>query len=145
MSNSEMETFCKDNNVVCQATYMGLTKRDHWAGHAWRAVLSREGYGVYNTYTTDFYTGTGLVSKSSLRGGKGMPIKPTAADVISSIAAEASACEQTFEDWASDLGYDNDSIKALDTYLACQKEATAMRKWCQSVGLDFEAIRGLER
>lgn len=34
----------------------------------------------------------------------------------------------TFDDFCDEFGYDNDSISALNTYLACQRQWAALRK-----------------
>jgi len=47
--------------------------------------------------------------------------KPDLADLVSCLVIDSQASDQSFADWCSDLGYDTDSRKALDTYLACQK------------------------
>lgn len=43
--------------------------------------------------------------------------------VLACLLSDASSVDGgvTFEDWASDLGYDTDSIKALRTYEACRE------------------------
>ena len=50
-----------------------------------------------------------------------VPRTPSAADVIYSLVSDANGCDQPFNDWCADFGYSNDSIKARDTYFACQK------------------------
>lgn len=49
---------------------------------------------------------------------------PTVADVLSCLALDASVLKaMTFEDWASDLGYDTDSRQAEATYRACKRQS----------------------
>ncbi|MNR67782.1 hypothetical protein D3C85_1919640 [compost metagenome] len=40
---------------------------------------------------------------------------------------DSSGAEQNFHDWCSDFGYDNDSLKAQQTYNACCETLTKMR------------------
>ena len=56
------------------------------------------------------------------------PVPPTMDCVLHGLASDADACEMSFEDWASNLGYDTDSRKALDTYFSCQEAGRKLRK-----------------
>lgn len=48
------------------------------------------------------------------------PLMPVLADVLSSLASDASAIDSgSFESWASDFGYNTDSLEAERIYLAC--------------------------
>ena len=56
------------------------------------------------------------------------PIKPNEFDVISCLLLDASVLDHpSFEDWASDYGYDPDSRKALAMYHACMATALKLR------------------
>lgn len=48
-----------------------------------------------------------------------VPRKPRLADVVDSLRSDAIGCDQSFEDWCADLGYDSDSRRAERTYHAC--------------------------
>lgn len=54
--------------------------------------------------------------------------KPVVADVLDCLASDANGINQSFEEWASDLGYDTDSRKAERTYQTCQKQARELRQ-----------------
>jgi hypothetical protein len=41
---------------------------------------------------------------------------------------DADTADSTFQDWADELGYDSDSIKALSTYQACCEIAQQLRR-----------------
>jgi hypothetical protein len=55
-------------------------------------------------------------------------IVPSAAEVVATLIASSSGSDQTFHDWCGDLGYSEDSRKALETYLACQVELVNLRR-----------------
>jgi hypothetical protein len=57
------------------------------------------------------------------------PIPPTAADVLGCLCSDAQGVDhgETFEDWASDFGYDTDSRKAERIYHECQSIALRLR------------------
>jgi hypothetical protein len=48
-------------------------------------------------------------------------VGPSVGDVVYSYLSESEACTTTFDDWCNNFGEDNDSLKALNTYLACQR------------------------
>lgn len=55
---------------------------------------------------------------------------PAAEDVLVSVLMDIQNIDgQNFSDWASDLGYSDDSIKALNIYKACLKENEDMKAW----------------
>jgi len=47
------------------------------------------------------------------------PKAPTAASVLNCLLSDAQAASMSFMDWASDFGYDTDSMKAFATYNEC--------------------------
>lgn len=54
---------------------------------------------------------------------------PTAADVLDCLASDAAGFEnaRSFEEWASEYGYDTDSRKAEKTYKIVAKQAAKLR------------------
>lgn len=67
--------------------------------------------------TVPFYMGSAHTSE------------PTAYDVLYCLLSDASGVENSngFEEWASEYGYDTDSIKAQRTYKACERIAKRLR------------------
>lgn len=53
---------------------------------------------------------------------------PTAYDLLYCLQSDCQAAEGSFDDFCSNFGYDNDSIKALNTYNACCEGAKKLRK-----------------
>jgi hypothetical protein len=69
---------------------------------------------------------TALGARCYVTGDK--PIVPDICDVVACLVSDASAIDcRSFEDWASDLGYDTDSRKAEATYRACLETGLALR------------------
>lgn len=56
------------------------------------------------------------------------PQAPKAASVLYCLISDASASEMSFDDWCGEFGYDTDSRKALETYMACQANHTKLCK-----------------
>lgn len=69
-------------------------------------------------YVTDFYMGCGLVNKN------GRPRKPQKKDVLYSMIID-DVSDMSFNDFCNEFGYDNDSIKALEIYKACEEQTKA--------------------
>lgn len=63
-----------------------------------------------------------------LKTVKGKVVGPSVADVVSSLLIDFDACKSTFDDWCSNLGMDKDSLKALNTYIACQRNGSRLAK-----------------
>lgn len=69
-------------------------------------------------FVTDYYMGSGLVDKM------GRLKKPQVKDVLYSMIMD-DVSNMNFDDFCNEFGYDNDSIKALETYKACEKQTQA--------------------
>ena len=68
------------------------------------------------------------------------PVAPNLDDILYSLVMDSSAIDETFEDWCADFGYDEDSIKANETYRACQKSAKTLKQ----LGFnDLDALRDM--
>lgn len=55
------------------------------------------------------------------------PAPPKLDDLLDCLASDASGMDELFTDWAENLGYSCDSIKALTTYQVCQRQSRALR------------------
>lgn len=90
--------------------------KDEWkkGSNKWQAKL------VYfdKEFVTDFYMGSGLVDKM------GKPKKPTKEDILFAMITD-DVRDLDFDDFCNEFSYNNDSIKALKVYEACQRETKA--------------------
>lgn len=101
----------------------------------WRVTISsKNGF-----HSFDYFTGIGLRNRTYSGFGKkwdamrkkhydDKPKKPLIADVLSCLISDANAENENFNDWCDNLGYSNDSIKAMKTYKECLDVAIALRK-----------------
>lgn len=55
-------------------------------------------------------------------------IEPKVLDIFHSIVLDGNLAQESFEDFCSNCGYSEDSRKALECYLACQKEGDFFRR-----------------
>ena len=56
------------------------------------------------------------------------PMPPRAADALSCLVSDAEALNTSFHYWCDELGYDRDSINALNTYNLCCENGEKIRK-----------------
>jgi len=59
--------------------------------------------------------------ETAFRSGTGITTEPSVADVFGSLLSDHEAGNQSFGDFCSDFGYDEDSRKAYATWEACQE------------------------
>lgn len=110
---ASVDAWLSNRFVTVTITAAGATTSlwdNNTTADAWRVTVTRA--GKTTRLTTDYYTGVGLRRK-------GKPVAPSAADVMTALRNNAAAIEFSFFDWCAELGYDNDSIKALRAYEAC--------------------------
>lgn len=104
-----------------------------WASDHWNVTLTYHNPRGDRSYTVPkYHTGIGhrKVSREAKGYYQGVETARkgiTAKGVLECLFSDASAAFDTFDGWCSDLGYDTDSRKALETYLECQKTAVALR------------------
>ena len=72
--------------------------------------------------------------------GVGIKTKPDAADCLENLLCDVSG--ETFADWCGNFGYDTDSRRALDTYLATQEQTAHVRRL---LGSDFNRFMSSDR
>jgi len=100
---------------------------DYYTGFSHREPLR----GLYGSERAEYkrlknanLTQRGL--DSLLKISKATP--PTVSDILYSLVMDASAESESFPNWCDNYGYDTDSRKALETYLACQENALKLCK-----------------
>ena len=132
-------------NVKFSAIHRGEAKDGDWEHDLWYCSFNR---GLKaRQMELEYRTGTGhrVVMKGygsnpgNLRPGtigyanwkRQLPmtaVAPSAASVLHSVVMDSSADSEPFGDWCSNLGYEEDSRKALETYLLCQAQSQMFRK-----------------
>lgn len=143
----------KAMNVEMTAVHAGAQMRDQgegqkkWECDAWRITFTRtiqeNARITHKSEGFDYYTGIGhrkapkpmswnnLQSPREIERWKkenAKPVKPDAAGVLYSLVMDASANDQSFNDWCADYGYDTDSRKAFETYQACCDAAKQLNR-----------------
>lgn len=112
--------------IEFSALLVGATKREKWECDQWVIQFRKIGNGAIHLF--DYFTGTGHRVKSKNYPYNMRPVAPFAAIVLYGLISDESLAADTFEDFCANCGYDTDSRKALENYLACQEEGAKLRK-----------------
>lgn len=110
------ETFLNARNVKITSVYGAAPHNPDFEGsHAYKVTLRYQGRRL----TVPFYMGPAHTKE------------PTAAGVLSCLISDAQSTvnARSFEEWASDLGYDADSRKAEHVYKACEQIERKLRRF----------------
>jgi hypothetical protein len=104
-------------------------KSEDWQDTAfqWKVLINNESF--------DYYTGAGWVDKFD------RPKPPRLDDVLHSLVSDYEAMEMSFYEWCSNFGYDTDSMKAQQIYMACQSNGLKMRKAGINVNHERERLQ----
>lgn len=135
---------CLDSLGVTLLGYQPETDKPRdkrWPHFAWRVTVSRNGESYSSDYRTgighakpmpdSYATRSGFTVQQALTEWYNSPRNwnvPTSADIVYSLMSDAQFGSETFEDFCSNCGYDTDSRKAFETYLACQGALNGMRR-----------------
>jgi hypothetical protein len=87
--------------------------------------------GCFDT-RTKWLTNKGISKQSKekylyLQDG-GIVLKPNATELLYGLILDSDSASETFEDFCDTLGFDEDSRKALELYLECQKVGGKLNK-----------------
>ncbi len=123
-------------------------KGDNWKekSHRWEITINGQNFDFYqgimhrkpkDSFTLNNIIGLHKVSMQTLTSPKydldtilrcSIATKPLIEDVLHALISDASCGSDTFPEFCANLGYDTDSRKALETYLACQENSEKLRK-----------------
>jgi hypothetical protein len=107
-------------NAVFEALHVRAPlkiKSENWQEKANKWLIKIAGQSF------DYYTGSGIIES------------PNYDSVMAYLVRDAEALEQSFEDWASELGYDTDSRKAYAIWEECCNNARKLI----SAGIDLKS------
>jgi hypothetical protein len=161
---SELETLCLERGVTTTAVYHGVKPQLEPMGSMlhWTVTLHYCGRKM----SLDYHAGIGH-AKDPPNGYKGMQksqwrndrsawgvrlrkewlanpkcaVTPSPADVLSCVCSDARAGEMSFEDFASEFGYDSDSRKAYAVWESCRDMCIKARVL---LGADFDTFANAE-
>lgn len=94
------------------------TDREGWRHDLWDIEI--------NGVTVEYRTGIGL--RETVRHAHPRPVPPPPDSVLHSLIMDWQCSRDSFEDFCANFGYDEDSRRALDTYLACQESGKKLLK-----------------
>lgn len=114
--------YVPSEKVVFEAIFLHgplKIKSDNWqeTANAWRINIAGQSF--------EYYTGTGIKKA------------PDYDSVLYSLVTDAEALKMSFENWANEFGYNDDSIKAKKIWRACCENARKLI----ATGVDIDAER----
>ena len=132
-AHETVDKILTDASVRFVATGGARIKLDTWDCYLWDVSLQKMPQGA--GFRTPYHCGVAHVEQRkkaqcdpySWQYREPKPKAPSAADVLYCLLSDGRACDQSFDDWCSELGESNDSIKALATYQACCKTGKQLR------------------
>ena len=113
----------KTINYSTQLLYKDEKKE--WPSFVFNILINGESF--------EYRLGLGYTDKKT-----GKVKSPRIGEVLHCLFFDARCADTSFENFCSDLGYNNDSIKALKTYLACQESGKKLRKALKERYVDIE-------
>ena len=125
-AKNQIDAMLQARNIKFSVVLVGATLRDGWVCDAWRVSFDK--------FAADYFTGTGHRKPTNPRKPVDShwnplrAISPCAADVLYSLLLDSEACNESYQDWCDNFGYESDSIKALNTYRACEAIGHELRK-----------------
>lgn len=111
-----MQQFVNKNRIKARADWADSNPHmDDFQGNHFKVTLRMAGRQMTLAFSQGYAVGG----------------EPTAADVLNCCAGDSSSVEnaRSFEDWASDLGYDPDSRKAEKIFKICEVQAAKLKKF----------------
>jgi len=148
LSSQDIETavdeFLKSIDVTVATVCRGERNSEGWVHDLWDVSFIR-GDGLRGVLDTEFRTGVGhrkasipmpadirrlapnILMRVEWEKRYIKPVAPPAASILSSLILDSGIGGSTFEEFCGDFGYDTDSRKAFDTYMACQKILNKVR------------------
>lgn len=123
-----IDKFAKKHNLKLQLT---KTPFRVGANSDWDAQASHYMYKITAT-EGDLYNKPAITGYYSQ--GSAIKTQPTIADILNALILDTNSVGITsFEDWASEFGYNTDSRKAFDIYHECMKEYEQLKTFFGSL------------
>lgn len=119
--HQEVEAILQKHGISFAIALLAKNEGNGWIHDLWRFT-----FGGRIVFSDLFKTGIGLRKMNS--AGIMRPQFPKASDVLYCILSDAEALDQSFSDWCSCFGYDEDSRKDEGIYFQCCEMGKNVRK-----------------
>lgn len=126
-----LKELCKEHFIKIQSVKL-LARPD--GNDGWETANASH-YQVMLTFRGLASVGNNRKMTTVFSMGSAHTKPPAAHDVLSCLLSDASDHGATFEEWCDNLGYSSDSIKALKTFEAVQKNSKEVREF---LGASFQ-------
>ena len=137
----DVDAILIENKIVYNVRYLGKFLTDNLECDKWNVTFTA-GAGTKQEF--EYCTGLGhrqcvktrpfgwvnysAVQRKTWVKENMLPVTPFAGAVLYCLLSDMSCANDTFVEWCDNMGYDTDSRKALQTYLACQENGAKLRK-----------------
>lgn len=131
MSRKTIKGLVEEHKITAEVTFGAPEREDFKDGTGWTVKLTRRGKDGRRTLTVPFYMGPAHTRE------------PDASEVLSCLVSDATSFDnaRSFEEWASDFGYDPDSRKAEATYREVEAQTARVIRF---LGDTWDAFRNAE-
>lgn len=147
MTMSELKAACEKLGVVATFRHIGFREAKYFpdSKDEWFCTLTFEG----RSDTFEYHTGIGhrnipygwKVDGRKYIGPYGKVFSqqeaiyqniltvttPSISDILECLFSDDASGTETFDDWCRSMGMNHDSLKALNTYIKCQRNGTNLR------------------
>lgn len=136
-----VQSFLDAAGVVFNVVYQGESKDEEWERDDWLCQFNNNGRiqvgfeyhtGIAHREYPKWFIPKKFYNPRCIAAEKQeeqkMPVFPCAASVLYCLISDAKALDTSFEYWCGDYGYDNDSLKAFNTYQACCEIGKKLKK-----------------
>ena len=113
------------SNLPIKINLVGKVDDREWPHYLYNVIIT----GKNGFWSIPYKCGLGHVIKAKYRNQKPKPKYPTNSDIMYSLLSDSDAAEYNFSDWCDCLGYDNDSLKAVNTYNTCCEYSVKLKKY----------------
>lgn len=114
-----LQKMLSDNNVDFHSIFVAKIKRDDWECFKWTVVFTHK--ITKETTLVDYHKGLAHVKN-------GKPTAPTIDEIVYSLNMDAQIGRESFEDYCSNFGTNQDSIKEYKIWESCKEAVKQLEK-----------------
>ena len=131
----DIKQYITDNGITCEVAEVS----ENPAMRPSKSAIAAEQrwYREATHYSVTLHRPDGRTVETPYSCGSGIKEKPDAAGVLDCLCSDASLACNTFEDFCSETGYDEDSRTSERIWNACCETADKLRLF---LGEDFDAV-----
>ncbi|BAQ88831.1 hypothetical protein [uncultured Mediterranean phage uvMED] len=139
-----IDNFVKENNITIVNEYSdsnpSMSDKDSWKMNHYKVTLKRK-YKLKGNHLDTRYGHKQMTIFYSQ--GYAISGEPTASGVLECLRSDYSCSRDGFDDFCSNCGYDNDSIKAKKTFTTIERQSRRLKIFLSN-GLDSNCLSNIK-